>query len=70
MWPELEQTFLLLMYCKRNRIDTFLFSWHMDSPRMCLAFNYSAGAYCIWTMCFVRFVLNLGSVLLTISESL
>lgn len=32
---------------------------------VCLAFNYGAGACCIWKMCFVSFVLNLGSVLLS-----
>lgn len=38
---------------------SFLSFWHMAH------FNYSAAACCIWTMCFVSFVLNLGSVLLS-----
>ncbi len=35
---------------------------------VCLAFNYSAGAFCIWAVCFVSFVLNLGSGLLSESQ--
>lgn len=41
---------------------TFFFSWHMDVIT-------SAGARCIWTVCFVSFVLNWGSVLLSGSHT-
>lgn len=44
---------------------TFLGTGEFNKLCVCLAFNYGAGACCIWTMCFVSFVLNLGSVLLS-----
>lgn len=50
------ETWFFLFVCL---LFSFLSFWHRAH------FNYSAAACCIWTMCFVSFVLNLGSVLLS-----
>lgn len=81
MW-NVARTFLFAHVLKKQQDFFFFFhffSWHMGvnlkSPIcvcvfacLCVFFNYSAGVYCVGTMCFMSFVLNLGSALL--SESL
>lgn len=68
MWNVARITFLFLVCRKRNGINSFILFFFFHFIFLAHGhLNYSAAACRIWTMCFVSFVLNVGSV--SLSES-